>query len=44
MNPSQTSVEREMVNMIIVQRAYEANAVPIRTWDEMTGTLVNLTT
>jgi len=44
MNPSQTSLEREMVNMIIVQRAYEANVVPIRTWDEMTGTLVNLTT
>jgi flagellar basal body rod protein FlgC len=44
MNPSHTSVEREMTNMIIVQRAYEANAVPIRTWDEMTGTLVNLTT
>jgi len=44
LNPSQTSVEREMVNMIIVQRAYEANAVPIRAWDEMTGTLVNLAT
>ena len=44
LNPSQTSLEREMVNMIIVQRAYEANAAPIRTWDEMTGTLVNLTT
>ena len=44
LNPSQTSLEREMTNMIIVQRAYEANVVPIRTWDEMTGTLVNLTT
>ena len=44
MNPSQTSLEREMANMIMVQRAYEANTVPIRTWDEMTGTLLNLTT
>jgi len=44
LNPSQTSLEREMTNMIIVQRAYEANAVPIRTWDEMTGTLVDLRT
>ena len=43
-NPSQTSLEREMTNMIMVQRAYEANVVPIRTWDEMTGTLINLTT
>jgi len=44
LHPSQTSLEREMANMIMVQRAYEANAAPIRTWDEMTGTLVNLTT
>jgi flagellar hook-associated protein FlgK len=42
-NPSRTSLEREMTNMIMVQRAYEANTVPIRTWDEMTGTLVNIT-
>ncbi|MDR2696227.1 MAG: flagellar basal body protein [Deltaproteobacteria bacterium] len=44
LNPSHTSLEREMTNMIMVQRAYEANTVPIRVWDEMTGTLVNLTT
>ena len=44
LNPSRTSLEREMTNMIMVQRAYEANVVPIQTWDEMTGTLVNLTT
>ena len=44
LNPSQTSLEREMANMIIAQRAYEANVVPIRAWDEMTGTLLNLTT
>jgi len=44
MNPSQTSLEMEMVNMIMTQRAYEANVAPIRAWDEMTGTLVNLTT
>jgi flagellar basal-body rod protein FlgC len=44
LNPSQTSLEREMTNMIIVQRSYEANVVPIQTWDEMTGTLVNLKT
>jgi flagellar basal-body rod protein FlgC len=44
LNPSQTSLEKEMANMIIVQRSYEANVVPIQAWDEMTGTLVNLTT
>ena len=44
LNPSQTSLEREMANMIMVQRAYEANVVPIRVWDEMTGTLLDLTT
>lgn len=43
-NPSQTSLEQEMVNMIVAQRAFEANVTPIRAWDEMTGTLVNLTT
>ena len=42
LNPSQTSLEKEMVNMIMVQRAYEANTVPIRVWDDMTGTLVNI--
>ena len=42
LNPSQTSLEMEMVNMIMVQRAYEANTVPIRVWDDMTGTLVNI--
>ena len=44
MNPSQTSLEVEMVNMIMLQRAYEANVVPIYAWDEMTGTLVNIRT
>ena len=44
LNPSKTSLELEMTNMIMAQRAYEANVVPIRTWDEMTGTLINLTT
>ena len=44
LHPSQTSLEREMTNMIMAQRAYEANVAPIRAWDEMTGTLVNLTT
>jgi flagellar basal-body rod protein FlgC len=43
LNPSQTSLEREMANMIMAQRAYEANVVPIRAWDEMTGTLIDLT-
>jgi len=42
--PSRTSLEREMANMIITQRAFEANTTPIQTWDEMTGTLINLTT
>jgi len=44
LTPSQTSLEREMANMIMTQRAFEANVVPIQTWDEMTGTLINLTT
>jgi hypothetical protein len=44
LNPSQTSLEREMANMIMVQRAYEANVAPIQVWDEMTGTLINLRT
>ena len=44
MNPSQTSLEQEMVNMIVVQHAYEANIVPIYAWNEMTGTLVNIKT
>ncbi|MCL1985968.1 MAG: flagellar basal body protein [Betaproteobacteria bacterium] len=43
LNPSQTSLEQEMANMIMVQRSYEANTVPILAWDEMAGTLVNLT-
>jgi len=44
LNPSQTSLEQEMAHMIMVQRAYEANVVPIQAWDEMTGTLVNIRT
>jgi flagellar basal-body rod protein FlgC len=44
LHPSGTSLEREMTNMIILQRAYEANVVPIRTWDEISGTLLDLAT
>ena len=44
LHPSGTSLEREMTNMIMVQRAYEANVVPIRAWDEMAGVLVDLRT
>lgn len=43
-NPSNTSLESEMVNMMFAQRAYEANVVPIRVWNEMTGTLLDIKT
>ena len=33
---------REMVDLIMTQRSYEANAVTIRVVDEMMGTLLNV--
>ncbi|THB70108.1 MAG: flagellar biosynthesis protein FlgG [Desulfovibrio sp.] len=38
---SNTDLAREMVNLSVYQRAYEANVAAIRTWDEMTGTMIN---
>lgn len=40
--PSQTELAREFTNMISVQRAYEANAATIHTWDVMQGVIVDL--
>lgn len=40
--PSQTDLAREFTNMISAQRAYEANAATIRTWDVMQGVIVDL--
>ena len=40
--PSNTELAREFVTMISTQRAYDANAVSIRTWDQMTGVLLDL--
>ena len=42
LNPSRTELAREFPNMITVQRAYEANATVIRTWDVMQGVIVDL--
>lgn len=44
LNPSNTSLETEMVHMMIAQRAYEANVVPVQAWNEMTGTLIDIKT
>lgn len=42
LNPSNTELAREFTNMIATQRAYEANAVSIGTWDTMLGTIVDV--
>ena len=39
---SNTDIAREFVHMIGTQRAYDANAVAIRTVDDMTGMLLNM--
>lgn len=39
---SGTELSREMPQMISTQRAFEANAVTIRTSDQMLGTLVDM--
>ncbi len=38
---SNTDIGREMVNLGVTQRGYEANAKVIRTQDEMVGYLLN---
>lgn len=40
--PSGTDLAREFVSMIHTQAAYTANAASLRTWDQMTGVLLNL--
>ncbi|MDR3358058.1 MAG: flagellar basal-body rod protein [Desulfovibrio sp.] len=43
-NPSGTDFGREMVNMIVAQYSFGANAVAIRSADDMAGTLLDITT
>lgn len=38
---SNTDISREMVNLMTTERAYQANATTIRTWDEMIGTVLD---
>ena len=38
---SNTDLAREMVNLNVYQRAFEANLASIRTWDEMTGAVID---
>lgn len=42
LNSSNTELAREFSTMIATQRAYEANAVSVQTWDAMLGTLVDI--
>lgn len=42
LNPSNTDLAREFSTMIATQRAYEANAVSIQTWDAMLGTIIDV--
>lgn len=39
---SNTDVAREMVNLIVNSRTYQANAKTVRTADEMLGTVINI--
>ena len=39
---SNTDLPREFVNLIVTENAYSANAVAIRTMDEMTGSILNV--
>ena len=39
---SNTDIAREYVHMTATQRAYEANAIAIRTVDDMTGMLLDM--
>ncbi len=38
---SNTDVGREMVNMLVNQNAYAANAAVVRAWDQTTGVLLD---
>jgi len=40
--PSHVDMAREMVNLTVNQRSFEANATVIRTTDEMLGTVIDL--
>ncbi|MEG2173210.1 MAG: flagellar basal body rod C-terminal domain-containing protein [Desulfovibrionaceae bacterium] len=42
LDSSNTELSREFSTMIATQRAYEANAVSVQTWDAMLGTLVDI--
>lgn len=42
LDPSNTEIAREFTTMIATQRAYEANATTIGTWDSMLGTVIDL--
>ena len=39
---SNTDIPREMTNMIMNENAYDANAVAIRTQDDMQGTVIDM--
>lgn len=41
LDSSNTELAREFSTMIATQRAYEANAVSVQTWDAMLGTLID---
>ena len=41
-SPGGTDLAREMTSMIGTQRSYEANAVAVRTADEMLGTVLDI--
>lgn len=42
LHPSGTELAREFTHMITYQRAFEANAVTIRTWDDTLGMIVDM--
>lgn len=42
LDSSNTEIAREFSTMIATQRAYEANAVSVQTWDAMLGTIVDI--
>ena len=41
-NPSNTDMAREFTSMMINQRSFEANAATVRTYDDMSGTVINM--
>lgn len=42
LDSSNTEISREFSTMIATQRAYEANAVSVQTWDAMLGTIIDV--